>query len=128
MCYYYENNTKNKRLKEQINIATNTNVDFVGEKEGTNEIIFVVEPGETHFVELRGKNNLWKVQPKITYAIETLNDYNEKDNNNNFNNDEDKKSDNEKKDDNKDDDSSNIIDKNKKKQSKKIISEKSLME
>ena len=128
LCYYYENNTKNKRLKEQINIVTNTNVDFVGEKEGTNEIIFVVEPGETHFVELRGKNNLWKVQPKITYAIETLNDDNEKDNNNNFNNDEDKKSDNEKKDDNKDDDSNNTTDKNKKKQSKKIISEKSLME
>ena len=68
-----ENNTKNKRLKEQINIATNTNVDFVGEKEGTNEIVFVVEPGETHFVELRGKTVLWKVQPYISYNIENVN-------------------------------------------------------
>ena len=74
LCYYYENNTANKKLKETLNIANNTNVDFVGEKEGTNEVVIVVGPGETHFVELRGKNNLWKVQPLITYAIETLQD------------------------------------------------------
>ena len=150
LCYYYENNTKNKRLKEQINIATNTNVDFVGEKEGTNEIIFVVEPGETHFVELRGKNNLWKVQPKITYAIETLNDgkenedKNENDDKKNENenkndNNEDNKDDNNEKEeikdkdnednDKKEEENSNRSEKNlKKKQSKKIISEKSLME
>ena len=72
LCYYYENNTTNKKLKETLNISNNTNVDFVGEKEGTNEVMITIDPGQTYFIELRGKNNLWKVQPLITYAIETL--------------------------------------------------------
>lgn len=72
LCYYYENNTKNKKLKETLNISNNTNVDFVGEKEGTNEVMITIDPGQTYFIELRGKNNLWKVQPLITYAIETV--------------------------------------------------------
>ena len=65
-------NTTNKKLKETLNISNNTNVDFVGEKEGTNEVMITIDPGQTYFIELRGKNNLWKVQPLITYAIETL--------------------------------------------------------
>lgn len=74
LCYYYENNTTNKRLRESLNIENNTNVDFVGEKEGTNEVMIIIEPGQTYFIELRGKNNLWKVQPVIHYAIETIGD------------------------------------------------------
>ena len=77
LCYYYENFTKNLRLKEKINIEKNINIEFVGEKEDTNEIIVVVEPGGNNFVELKGKNNLWKVQPRISYVIENINENNE---------------------------------------------------
>ena len=78
LCYYYENKTENLRLKEKINIEKNINIEIVGEKEDTNEIIIIVEPGENNFVELKGKNNLWKVQPRITYVIENVNEENEK--------------------------------------------------
>ena len=78
LCYYYENKTENLRLKEKINIEKNINIEFVGEKEDTNEILIIVEPGENNFVELKGKNNLWKVQPRITYVIENVNEENEK--------------------------------------------------
>ena len=61
-------------MRESLNIENNTNVDFVGEKEGTNEVMIIIEPGQTYFIELRGKNNLWKVQPVIHYAIETIGD------------------------------------------------------
>ena len=74
LCYYYENKTKNLRLKEKINIEKNINIEFVGEKEDTNEIIIIVGPGENNFVELKGKNNLWKVQPRISYVIENIDD------------------------------------------------------
>ena len=46
LCYYYENNTTNKRLRESLNIENNTNIDFVGEKEGTNEVMIIIEPGQ----------------------------------------------------------------------------------
>jgi hypothetical protein len=72
LCYYYENHTENKRLKEKINIINNSNVEFSGEKEGTNEVKISVEPHQTAFIQLKGKNNLWKVQPIITYAIENV--------------------------------------------------------
>ena len=72
LCYYYENHTDNKRLKEKINIINNSNVEFSGEKEGTNEVKISVEPHQTAFIQLKGKNNLWKVQPIITYAIENV--------------------------------------------------------
>jgi hypothetical protein len=61
-------------LKEKINIEKNINIEFVGEKEDTNEIIIIVGPGENNFVELKGKNNLWKVQPRISYVIENIDD------------------------------------------------------
>ncbi len=80
LCYYYENFTKNLRLKEKINIEKNINIEFVGEKEDTNEIIVVVEPGGNNFVELKGKNNLWKVQPRISYVIENIDEDNNNEN------------------------------------------------
>ena len=46
--------------------------EFSGEKEGTNEVKISVEPHQTAFIQLKGKNNLWKVQPIITYAIENV--------------------------------------------------------
>ena len=61
-------------MKEKINIEKNINIEFVGEKEDTNEIIIIVGPGENNFVELKGKNNLWKVQPRISYVIENIDD------------------------------------------------------
>ena len=73
LCYYYENKTTDKRLKEKINITNNSNIEFLGQPEGTNEINVVLDPGQTYFVELRGKSVLWKVQPYISYNIENLN-------------------------------------------------------
>ena len=73
LCYYYENKTTDKRLKEKINITNNSNIEFLGQPEGTNEINVILDPGQTYFVELRGKTVLWKVQPYISYNIENLN-------------------------------------------------------
>ena len=73
LCYYYENKTTDKRLKEKINITNNSNIEFYGQPEGTNEINVILDPGQTYFVELRGKTVLWKVQPYISYNIENIN-------------------------------------------------------
>ena len=72
LCYYYENKTTDKRLKEKINITNNSNIEFLDQPEGTNEINVILDPGQTYFVELRGKTVLWKVQPYISYNIENL--------------------------------------------------------
>ena len=72
LCYYYENNTENKILKETINIEKNSNVEFVGEKKGTEQLTVNLEPKKNCFVELKGKNNLWKVHPSINYVIEEV--------------------------------------------------------
>ncbi len=73
LCYYYENKTTDKRLKEKINITNNSNIEFSDQPEGTNEINVILEPGQNYFVELRGKTVLWKVQPYISYNIENIN-------------------------------------------------------
>ena len=73
LCYYYENKTKDKRLKEKLNIKNNSNIEFLNQPEGTNEINIILEPGQTYFVELKSKTIFWKVQPYISYNIETVN-------------------------------------------------------
>ena len=73
LCYYYENKTTDKRLKEKINITNNSNIEFSDQPEGTNEINVILDPGQNYFVELRGKTVLWKVQPYISYNIENIN-------------------------------------------------------
>jgi hypothetical protein len=73
LCYYYENKTNDKRLKEKINITNNSNIEFMDQPEGTNEINVILDPGQNYFVELRGKSVLWKVQPYISYNIENIN-------------------------------------------------------
>lgn len=55
MCYYYENKTKDKRLKEKLNIKNNSNIEFLNQPEGTNEINIVLDPGQNYFVELKSK-------------------------------------------------------------------------
>ena len=54
LCYYYENKTTDKRLKEKINITNNSNIEFLDQPEGTNEINVILDPGQSYFVELRG--------------------------------------------------------------------------
>ena len=73
LCYYYENKTKDKRLKEKLNIKNNSNIEFLNQPEGTYEINIVLEPGQNYFVELKSKTIFWKVQPYISYNIETVN-------------------------------------------------------
>ena len=73
LCYYYENRTKDKRLKEKLNIKNNSNIEFLNQPEGTNEINIILEPGQDYFVELKSKTIFWKVQPYISYNIETIN-------------------------------------------------------
>ena len=73
LCYYYENKTKDKRLKEKLNIKNNSNIEFLNQPEGTYEINIVLEPGQNYFVELKSKTIFWKVQPYISYNIETIN-------------------------------------------------------
>ena len=75
LCYYYENKTTDKRLKEKINITNNSNIEFSDQPEGTNEINVILDPGQSYFVELRGKTVLWKVQPYISYNIENINQF-----------------------------------------------------
>ena len=72
LCYYYENRTKDKRLKEKLNIKNNSNIEFLNQPEGTNEINILLEPGQDYFVELKSKTIFWKVQPYISYNIETI--------------------------------------------------------
>jgi len=73
LCYYYENKTKDKRLKEKLNIKNNSNIEFLNQPEGTYEINIVLDPGQNYFVELKSKTIFWKVQPYISYNIETIN-------------------------------------------------------
>ena len=72
LCYYYENRTKDKRLKERLNIKNNSNIEFLNQPEGTSEINIILEPGQDYFVELKSKTIFWKVQPYISYNIETI--------------------------------------------------------
>ena len=73
LCYYYENKTKDKRLKEKLNIKNNSNIEFLTQPEGTYEINIILDPGQNYFVELKSKTIFWKVQPYISYNIETIN-------------------------------------------------------
>ena len=59
LCYYYENRTKDKRLKERLNIKNNSNIEFLNQPEGTSEINIILEPGQDYFVELKSKTIFW---------------------------------------------------------------------
>ena len=69
ICFLYENNTDDKKLREKINISNNTNIEFDGQPEGTTEMVIKLEPHKTQFVQLKSKNALWKVQPLISYNV-----------------------------------------------------------
>ena len=69
ICFLYENNTDDKKLREKINITNNTNIEFDGQPEGTTEMVIKLEPHKTQFVQLKSKNALWKVQPLISYNV-----------------------------------------------------------
>ena len=86
LCYYYENNTDNKILRETIIIENDSNVEFIGKKKGTNQLTIFLEPRKNYFVELKGNNSLWKVHPTIDYIIEDVE--NKKNNKLNQNNEE----------------------------------------
>ena len=54
-------------------LISKSNIEFLDQPEGTNERTVILDPGQTYFVELRGKTVLWKVQPYISYNIENIN-------------------------------------------------------
>ena len=72
LCYYYENNTKDRRLDETLKLSNIVGVEIIGKPKGTNEVNIKLEPGDTTFVELRSLTQNWSVQSSVSYKIENL--------------------------------------------------------
>ena len=72
LCYYYENNTADRRLEETLRLSNIIGVEIVGENKGANEIIIKLNPGDTKFVELRSNKTNWSVQSSVSYKIENV--------------------------------------------------------
>ena len=72
LCYYYENNTADRRLEETLRLSNIIGVEIVGENKGANEIVIKLNPGDTKFVELRSNKTNWSVQSSVSYKIENI--------------------------------------------------------
>ena len=72
LCYYYENNTQDRRLEETLSLCNIIGVEIVGEQKGKNKIVIQLMPGETKFVELRANKTNWSVQSSVSYKIDNL--------------------------------------------------------
>jgi hypothetical protein len=72
LCFFYENNTPDRKLEETLKIKS-TGVEIVnGEEVEDNNIMIVLGPGEKKLIELRAKKNNWSVQSSVSYKIESL--------------------------------------------------------
>ena len=72
LCYYYENNTEDRRLEETLTLCNIIGVEIVGEQKGKNKIFIKLDPGQTKFVELRANKTNWSVQSSVSYKIENI--------------------------------------------------------
>ena len=72
LCYYYENNTEDRRLEETLSLCNIIGVEIVGEQKGKNQIFIKLDPGQTKFVELRANKTNWSVQSSVSYKIENI--------------------------------------------------------
>lgn len=72
LCYYYENNTEDRRLEETLSLCNIIGVEIVGEEKGKNKIVIKLDPGQTKFVELRANKTNWSVQSSVSYKIENI--------------------------------------------------------
>ena len=72
LCYYYENNTLEKRLEETLKLSNIIGVEIVGKNKGSKEVFIKLNPGENKFVELRANKTNWSVQLSVSYKIENI--------------------------------------------------------
>jgi hypothetical protein len=71
LCFYYENNTSDRKLEETLRIKA-TGVEIVDCEVSDNQIFIVLGPQEKKLIELRAKKNNWSVQSNVFYKIESL--------------------------------------------------------
>ena len=71
LCFYYENNTLDRKLEETVRIKA-TGVEIMDYESSANQISIVLAPGECKLIDIQAKNNNWSVQSSVFYKIESL--------------------------------------------------------
>jgi hypothetical protein len=71
LCFYYENNTADRKLEETLKIKS-SGVQINDSENNDNSILIVLGPGESRLIELEAKKNNWSVQSSVSYKIESL--------------------------------------------------------
>ncbi len=71
LCFYYVNNTSDRKLEETLKIKS-IGVEIVDGGDIDDNIYIVLGPGEKRLIELKAKKNNWSVQSSVSYKIESL--------------------------------------------------------
>ena len=69
LCFYYENNTQDRKLEETLKLVKMIGVEIVGEHEKDDEVKIEINPGEQRLVELKAIKPNWSVQSNVSYFI-----------------------------------------------------------
>ena len=72
LCFYYENNTTDRKLEETLKIKA-TGVEILGcEVDDENKVYIVLGPNEKKLIEIKAKKNNWSVKSSVFYKLESL--------------------------------------------------------
>ena len=69
LCFYYENNTQDRKLEETLKLVKMIGVEIVGEHEKDDEVKIEINPGEQRLVQLKAIKPNWSVQSNVSYFI-----------------------------------------------------------
>ena len=69
LCFYYENNTQDRKLEETLKLVKMIGVEIVGEHEKDDEVKIEINPGEKRLVQLKAIKPNWSVQSNVSYFI-----------------------------------------------------------
>ena len=69
LCFYYENNTQDRKLEETLKLVKMIGVEIVGEHEKDDEVKIEINPGEQRLVQLKAIKPNWSVMSNVSYFI-----------------------------------------------------------
>ena len=69
LCFYYENNTQDRKLEETLKLVKMIGVEIVGDHEKDDEVKIEINPGEQRLVQLKAIKPNWSVQSNVSYFI-----------------------------------------------------------
>ena len=69
LCFYYENNTSDRKLEETLKLVKMIGVEIVGEHDKEDEVKIEINPGEKKLVQLKAIKPNWSVQSNVSYFI-----------------------------------------------------------